>query len=834
MGLEIISQPQLFLRPLTALNGIEGYAPPYIATFYTWMTSSPVSSFTFPITGNIGLNASNRSESYIVNIDGVVQPPPSYTVDANFRRITFVRPIPPNTDIFITQIGTIAFDDAKYTLLTGYNFYSEDIRTIALSAQIASINDLTITGKMTGNLSASTIFADYIGINVSTATQRLEISGNILLSNKSGLYFRDTLGDTRPMIQGWDNDSVYISAPQDLIFRTENTTTRARISADGTAIFNNNVTVDGNLGVGISTFDSNAKVHIVQDTDGQYPLIVEDSINDTTPFVITSAGNVGIGTNSPAAKLHLQGGGVSNTIIQRSDDTTSPQILHYLSPSTGNTSSGVIVYDPVNPYIDNSISHEVDFERTTPIKPVNYWTAVNSSPTNFFDLPGNSTVPVYATSETLSGAYIVSVGGVIQPPTAYTITSNPRRITFTQSVPANNVVYVLQTINPLISGLYSYSQPVVSISSSPVQSTSFRLTGLNFGPFPESITNDSSYFVAVDGIYQIPNDPPYNITAAVLTSINFAQAVPANQLVTVTKIPSAINRNTSLGNICYLTPFHTWLSASPATYSEFVLNGGPVDISTDKDCYMINVGGVLQVPTSYSFNPKTRTIRFTEAIQPNVNVSVTLLSVPEFEPTYSTKFKITDSCYKDNTNNPLDVLTISPTEGLLSPFQALSSDNSVVTRALGDIRYGNMLDSVLLTDPAAITNTNFNNLLTLSLEANTIYEVTALAFFAQSGTGGSKIQYTYSGTTSIATITDLYTATAALGTTTLHAAYVGTTLPANATGFNSVGGTTSTFRRTGIIRTTTPGTLTLQYGLNTNNGNITAKAGSYIIARKLV
>ena len=303
MGLEIISQPQMFLRPLTALNGIEGYAPPYIATFFTWTTSSPVSSFSFPLTGDVGLNPSNRSESYVVNIDGVVQPPPSYTIDANFRTISFHNPIPANTEIFITQIGTIAFDDAKYTELTATNIFSDNIISKVLSA-----------GKIVGDLNADNILAQYVGINVQTATQRLEVSGNVLLSNKSGLYFRDSTDVARSVVEVQEDDNVYVSAPQDLIFRTDNTTVRAKISADGTAIFNNNLTVNGKLGVGISTYDSNAKVHILQDTDDQHSLIVEDTINDTTPFIVTSAGNVGIGISAPEAKLHLRGGGFDNSI----------------------------------------------------------------------------------------------------------------------------------------------------------------------------------------------------------------------------------------------------------------------------------------------------------------------------------------------------------------------------------------------------------------------------------------------------------------------------------------------------------------------------------------
>lgn len=81
----------------------------------------------------------------------------------------------------------------------------------------------------------------------------------------------------------------------------------------------------GNVGIGTSTPDArlnveddsaNDAVRITQTGSGN-ALVVEDSTNpDATPFVVANTGNVGIGTNSPTAKLDVIG---SDTIASQTN-----------------------------------------------------------------------------------------------------------------------------------------------------------------------------------------------------------------------------------------------------------------------------------------------------------------------------------------------------------------------------------------------------------------------------------------------------------------------------------------------------------------------------------
>lgn len=75
----------------------------------------------------------------------------------------------------------------------------------------------------------------------------------------------------------------------------------------------------GNIGVGISA--PLGKFHVANSTSDDIvritqsgagvPLRVEDETTDTTPFIIDTGGNVGIGTPTPTAKLEVVGGIVS-------------------------------------------------------------------------------------------------------------------------------------------------------------------------------------------------------------------------------------------------------------------------------------------------------------------------------------------------------------------------------------------------------------------------------------------------------------------------------------------------------------------------------------------
>ena len=67
------------------------------------------------------------------------------------------------------------------------------------------------------------------------------------------------------------------------------------------------IALDGNVGLGTST--PTASLHLINTTTG-HTFIAQDSNPDSTPFVIDNDGNVGIGTATPTQKLDVKGNGL--------------------------------------------------------------------------------------------------------------------------------------------------------------------------------------------------------------------------------------------------------------------------------------------------------------------------------------------------------------------------------------------------------------------------------------------------------------------------------------------------------------------------------------------
>jgi hypothetical protein len=74
----------------------------------------------------------------------------------------------------------------------------------------------------------------------------------------------------------------------------------------GTTLFY--VRNDGNVGVGTST--PNAKLHINNITTGNTILFEDDTSPDPSPFVIDNGGKVGVGTTTPSEKLEVNNGNI--------------------------------------------------------------------------------------------------------------------------------------------------------------------------------------------------------------------------------------------------------------------------------------------------------------------------------------------------------------------------------------------------------------------------------------------------------------------------------------------------------------------------------------------
>jgi microcystin-dependent protein len=133
--------------------------------------------------------------------------------------------------------------------------------------------------------------------------EKTEEGLNIKADEKSKLYLDR---DTGNVGVGTDKPSAKLHIIQtgaDDVVRIEDE------SSDTTPFV---ITSDGQVGIGVGSGDERpqAKLHISYNESGDV-LRVDDTSNDTTPFIIDQNGNVGIGCAEPQAKLTIMGGGVS-------------------------------------------------------------------------------------------------------------------------------------------------------------------------------------------------------------------------------------------------------------------------------------------------------------------------------------------------------------------------------------------------------------------------------------------------------------------------------------------------------------------------------------------
>ncbi len=191
-------------------------------------------------------------------------------------------------------------------------------------------------------------------------------------------------------------------------------------------------------------------------------------------------------------------------------------------------------------------------------------------------------------------------------------------------------------------------------------------------------------------------------------------------------------------------------------------------------------------------------------------------------------------------NNTASNVTTINSQSVTAPNQTYVDGTSVITGSLADSRYGNYLNN--RTAGSANTTTSFNttNLVvgSVTLAANTTYQIEAVAVLSTSTTGGSKVTFAGDGALVFSVISIQEFSYSSASTTCVGATYVGspasTTITANTTTRTSAGAETHTYRRSGFITTgATGGVLYFQHAGN-SAGNTTPQTGSYLIARRIV
>lgn len=215
--------------------------------------------------------------------------------------------------------------------------------------------------------------------------------------------------------------------------------------------------------------------------------------------------------------------------------------------------------------------------------------------------------------------YIVTVGGLLQPPNTYEV--NVYDSTFRLLVsPSSSADYpeedlkveVMQIFHPSLPQQYLNSQRYWVNVPTNNTTTTILLSGTeDLSPFP------NYYIVTVDGIQQLPNTYSINPLTRLLT---FTSPLPQFLPVVVLYLPDVQRR--------------TWIEtiSTPATAISFnrLADFGPTTYNEDENCgYLVNVGGVIQAQKSFTVDYTNKQIIFSEPIQPNVIVGITQFYIPE-------------------------------------------------------------------------------------------------------------------------------------------------------------------------------------------------------------
>lgn len=188
MGLEYITQPQVFTAPITALQGIAGLyeAYPLLTTYQYWTSTAVVPASTFPIPGTWTMLP--EPGSFIVAVGGIIQPPTEYTIDRDNRRVNFNSLVSADLEVSFTQLATHAPSSQSFNYIQSVsgNFANLSARNIVV--QNLSAISLTATNLFVTNLTALSSVLNVVNISQYELSGfsvfgDVNITGNVNLTN---------------------------------------------------------------------------------------------------------------------------------------------------------------------------------------------------------------------------------------------------------------------------------------------------------------------------------------------------------------------------------------------------------------------------------------------------------------------------------------------------------------------------------------------------------------------------------------------------------------------------------------------------------------------------
>jgi hypothetical protein len=131
MGYEFITQPQVFMSPITAAmglqEGIERY--PYIVNYANWthiVGPTNQTSITVPVSVS---TMADRPEAWIINVGGVIQDPSKYTVNVSGRTINFNFTLSAGLIVNLRQLATSVPSAQEFNFAKATNLQVTNILT---------------------------------------------------------------------------------------------------------------------------------------------------------------------------------------------------------------------------------------------------------------------------------------------------------------------------------------------------------------------------------------------------------------------------------------------------------------------------------------------------------------------------------------------------------------------------------------------------------------------------------------------------------------------------------------------------------------------------------
>jgi hypothetical protein len=312
------------------------------------------------------------------------------------------------------------------------------------------------------------------------------------------------------------------------------------------------------------------------------------------------------------------------------DGATSTFDLQF-SPIGGNSavfvSIGGIVQSE-NDYVINSSNNTISFTEPPPVgenvRVAGYKTvtpyavdAANSigAMVNANNFVGDGTTQSFALGYTpyTANNILVSIGGIIQPDTAYTTNNQNSSISFNTPPGLNENIRVVgySKVNPFV---INYATQNVSVSVFETTSNGTTNTfNVGFDPTPKE-----KLLVTIDGIVQ----PLNSYYVAQSNSAIILDETPLNgEVVRVVTFYTNVN-TVAIQLVAANVTVKNFETTANGLVDSFDLGYRPTSNLT----LIVSIDGVLQAPSTYSVNPSANSITFDATPAPNEYITVTTLS----------------------------------------------------------------------------------------------------------------------------------------------------------------------------------------------------------------